>query len=59
MFKKSGQYALFMLIGLFIWQWFFRPVINWGDIIGISAASALLYLLFEWVDKREEENRDS
>lgn len=59
MFKKSGQYALFMLTGLLIWQWLFKSVINWGDIIGISVISALLYLLFEWVDKREEEKRDS
>ncbi len=49
--KKSIRYALIFFVILTLWQWLFRPEIDWKDNIGVSVAVFLAYLFIEWASK--------
>jgi len=54
MIIKALKFIFFFTIGLIVMQWLFRPEIDWSDVISIAFVAFLLYLLFEFVDKRDE-----
>ncbi len=58
MVKNSAKFGLIFLVGQMIWQWTFKPEMQWFDILGSSIFAFLFYLLFEWVDKRHEQDKD-
>jgi len=51
MIKKAISYTLIFYVLLTLWQWLFRPEIQWIDNIGLSVAVFLAYLFVEWASK--------
>jgi len=54
MIVKSLKFIFFFIIGLIAMQWLFRSEIDWLDVISISFVTFIFYVLFEYVDKRDE-----
>lgn len=54
MIVKGLKFIFFFTIILIVMQWLFRPEIDWLDVISIAFVAFLFYLLFEFVDKRDE-----
>lgn len=55
MIKISLTYGLLFFMGIAAVQWGLGKEINWLEIISMSIVATLIYLLFEWVDKRDEQ----
>lgn len=54
MIVKGLKFIFLFTIGLIVMQWLFRPEIVWLDVISIAFVAFLFYLLFEFIDRRDE-----
>lgn len=52
MLKRGIIFTAFIFVIVIISQWIFRPEINWIDVIGISIAIFLVYILSMWVENK-------
>ncbi|MUV38805.1 hypothetical protein JNUCC1_02676 [Lentibacillus sp. JNUCC-1] len=58
MIKKAMPYALIFFVTFTLWQWLFRPEVQWIDNIGVSVAVFLGYLFLQWVSKPYKYKKD-
>lgn len=58
MFKNAIRFTISVFVALIISQWIFRPEIVWLDIFGISILVFLFYILFEWIDNKNNSKKD-
>jgi len=58
MVKIGIKYGVLFFILITISKWIFNLDIHWLETIGISIIASLIYVSFQWIDKRNKHKKD-